>query len=295
MSLTLRQLEVFLTAAQDCNFHRTAQRLGVSQPSVSTRIKSIETYLGYDLFDRSSGISPRLTLEGRSFVDKARQLMRDATQLASSRRVNSSGTPLRLKVLIGPWLLNQRVMPALPAFCCEHPEIAVDFELLGLATFGKDVVSGGEADILLYTGDAPEGADVDMEIIATTGCSIYGAPELVATIDPTIEGIAAAPFIVPPEHHHSARWLRMRLAAVGIAPTHIVARPQFPDHVLQMMLQGRGLSVYFDEFVRDKPLRRIGPPLAPGSRLMVMGPRARRPAATPLLEFLRSVSLPSSA
>src|SRR5215470_3365504 len=109
MTLTLRQLEVFLAAAQDCNFRRTAQRLGVSQPTVSGRIRSIETFLGYDLFDRSSGISPRLTLKGRSFIDKAHQLVNGATQLAASPKRQGASSTLRLKIVIGPWLLTHRV------------------------------------------------------------------------------------------------------------------------------------------------------------------------------------------
>jgi LysR family transcriptional regulator, low CO2-responsive transcriptional regulator len=32
---TIRQLEVFVEAARDCNFARTAERLGISQPAVS--------------------------------------------------------------------------------------------------------------------------------------------------------------------------------------------------------------------------------------------------------------------
>ena len=34
MSITFRQLEIFVAAAGDCNFRRTAERLGVSAPTV---------------------------------------------------------------------------------------------------------------------------------------------------------------------------------------------------------------------------------------------------------------------
>jgi DNA-binding transcriptional LysR family regulator len=293
MSLTLRQLEVFLAAAEDCNFRRTAHRLGISQPSISGRIKSIEAYLGYELFERTSGVSPRLTLEGRSFVTRAHELMNRATQLAAQRRPRNADSPsLRLKVVIGPWLLKKCVIPAMPGFCCEHPEIAADFEALGIATDGRELISSGEADICLYTGDPPEDPNLDVQIFATTGCSLFGSPGLIAQLDCSLAGLQEAPYIFPPEHHPPTRWIRARLAAVGITPRHVVARPQFADHVVQMMLEGRGLSVFFDEFLRDTPLRAVGPPLAPASRVLVVGPRARRAAAEPLLKFLRAVSAP---
>ncbi len=295
MALTLRQLEVFLAAAQDCNFRRTARRLGVSQPTVSGRIRSIEAYLGYELFDRASGSSPQLTPRGRAFVAKAQQLVSGATQLPASPKANGTNTLLRLKIVIGPWLLTHRVMPALPAFCYDNPSIVADFEPIGLMTEGRELVGSGEADICLYTGDAPQAAGIEVETLASTGCSIFGTPDLCARTRPTPEGISAAPWVMPPEHHPSAQWMRSRLAGVGVSPKNIVVRTQFPDQALQTMLQGRALSVFFDEFVEGTPLRRVGRPLQPVQRVMVVGPRARGPAAAPMLRFLRQVSVPPPA
>jgi DNA-binding transcriptional LysR family regulator len=295
MSLTLRQLEVFLAAAQDCSFRRTAERLGISQPSVSGRIKSIEAYLGYDLFDRSSGIAPRLTIEGRSFVEKAHQLMSCASQL-SPERATRTRAPLRLKVFVGPWLFKLRVVPALSKFCYENTSIDADFEPLSVATEGRDLVHSGEADVVVYTGDLPDGDGghvgdgTETQIITTTGCSIFGTPELLARLERSGTPLEAAPFILPPEHHPPGRWVRQRLAATGIVPSNVIATPQFPDLVIQMMLDGRGLTVFYDESLRGERALKTGPALAPASRVMVIGTRALRPAAAPLLDFLRTVS-----
>jgi DNA-binding transcriptional LysR family regulator len=295
MTLTVRQLEVFLVAAEDCNFHRAAERLGVSQPSVSGRIRSLESYLGYDLFDRPTGSRPRLTVEGRAFIARARQLVSGAAGLAVKRTPVTSQTPLRLKIVIGPLLLTHRVMPELPAFCFENPQIAADFVPLGGTTDGRDLVRRGKADVLVYTGDFTEEEGLDLEVIARTRCSIFGVGQLAQNVGSTAEAVAAAPFILPPEHHTWARFVRSRLAGAGIVPSNIVMRPQFPDLIVQMMLGERGLSVMFDEFVRDPRLRKVGPDLEPASRVIICGPRARQPAAAPLLRFLRSVGAVSDA
>lgn len=61
---TLRQLEVFLAAAQDCHFARTASRLGISQPAVSAHISALEAQLGKKLFVRRKGCRPALSVHG---------------------------------------------------------------------------------------------------------------------------------------------------------------------------------------------------------------------------------------
>ena len=72
MALTFRKLEVFVAVAEDGNFRKAAERLGISQPSVSSQIKSMERYLGYQLFDRHRGATSELSPEGREFLSRAR-------------------------------------------------------------------------------------------------------------------------------------------------------------------------------------------------------------------------------
>jgi DNA-binding transcriptional LysR family regulator len=290
MSLTLRQLEVFLAAADDCNFRRAAQRLGISQPSVSGRIRSLEIYLGYDLFHRAGGSGARLTDEGRAFVAKARHLVHGASQLSSGSATHAERSLLRLTVAIGPLLLKQRVMPALPTFCYEHPEIAVDFVPLGVAIDGVEMIRRGHADVLLYNGDVPNNPEFEFQVVRTAQCSIFGAPKLLDRISTEADAIANAPFILPPEHHAWTSWARSRLAEVGVVPTNIVMRPQFPELRLQIANEGRGLSVFFDEFVADTILKPVRPALRPANLVMVIGSRASHSTAAALVTFLKQVT-----
>ncbi|MBQ1469301.1 MAG: LysR family transcriptional regulator, partial [Schwartzia sp.] len=50
--MELRQLEYFTTLSRLKNFTRTAEILGVSQPSVTKAVKALETELGVKLIDR---------------------------------------------------------------------------------------------------------------------------------------------------------------------------------------------------------------------------------------------------
>ena len=111
MRPTLRQLEYAVTVQRLGSFSLAADVLGVSQPSLSAQIATVEADLGIRLFDRSrSGV--RLTAKGAEFVQRAQRILSEVENL---RSVMTSSLPfagrLRLGGLpsIGPYLLPQVV------------------------------------------------------------------------------------------------------------------------------------------------------------------------------------------
>ena len=74
MMLNLHQLNVFLVAAETLNFTHAAQRLQMTQPSVSQHIQALEQHFDMDLFVRS-GRNLGLTETGMALVPLARQLV----------------------------------------------------------------------------------------------------------------------------------------------------------------------------------------------------------------------------
>ncbi len=72
--MELRQLRYFITIAEEGNFSRAAGRLHVSQPPLSTQIRSLEDELGVRLFERSNrGVS--LTAAGSVFFEETRAVL----------------------------------------------------------------------------------------------------------------------------------------------------------------------------------------------------------------------------
>lgn len=53
--MEFRQLEYFLAVKNAGSFTRAAEHLYVSQPAVTSAIRSLESELGITLFDRSQG------------------------------------------------------------------------------------------------------------------------------------------------------------------------------------------------------------------------------------------------
>ena len=55
MRVQLQQLRYFVSVAESGHFTRSAEALGVSQPTLSKQIHTLEATLGAPLFDRSRG------------------------------------------------------------------------------------------------------------------------------------------------------------------------------------------------------------------------------------------------
>lgn len=78
--LDLTKLQTFLQVVQSNSFSEAAERLHLSQPTISHHIKTLERDLGVELFERT-GSGLRLTQEGALLVPRARRLVRDSIQL----------------------------------------------------------------------------------------------------------------------------------------------------------------------------------------------------------------------
>ncbi|MER3487260.1 MAG: LysR family transcriptional regulator [Chloroflexota bacterium] len=74
MSITLTQLRAFVAVAQTESVHRAAQRLFLTQPSVSAAIAALARELGAPLLERS-GRGIRLTEAGRAFAPYASEVL----------------------------------------------------------------------------------------------------------------------------------------------------------------------------------------------------------------------------
>ncbi|MEJ2484911.1 MAG: LysR family transcriptional regulator [Anaerolineales bacterium] len=79
--LNVHQLNVFVIAADTLNFTQTAKRLHLTQSSVSQHIKSLESQLGVDLFERK-GRSLEITDAGYVLLPMAREIVEGSIRVA---------------------------------------------------------------------------------------------------------------------------------------------------------------------------------------------------------------------
>ena len=122
--LDAHQLHVFLTAAETLNFTQAAQRLNMSQPSVSQHIQALERRFGTPLFLRA-GRTLQLTDAGLVLVPLARELVKQSTLIEET--MASLQGEVYGHLLVGcSTTPGKYILPHLLAhFHNEHPEVRI--------------------------------------------------------------------------------------------------------------------------------------------------------------------------
>ena len=106
MRPTLRQLQYFVAVAEHGSFGIAAQRLAISQPSLSKLLAGMEDELGVMLFERTSR-RVALTAMGEALLPRARSILLSVNDFRSLAR--SVANPLDNKLSIG-------VLPSIGAY-----------------------------------------------------------------------------------------------------------------------------------------------------------------------------------
>ncbi|WP_406193759.1 LysR family transcriptional regulator [Kitasatospora sp. NBC_01560] len=236
MGFTLRQLEVFLAVADTLHFGRAADRLHISQPTVSQEVARLERTTGVELFDRSRR-AVRLTPAGEVMAGEAALLLDRARSLLARVRLHEETRTATARIVASPSVMN-RLLPAvvsraereLPAL--ETAELTVDTGHVS-ATLGAEL-----ADIGLgrFLDDVPG----------------YRRERL--TDEPLRVAVS--------RRHALAGRAAVRLDELGDLPLLLWSREQHPryyDHVLGLCSE-RGIE----------PPVLVSPPRIVGSRLYLL-------------------------
>src|SRR5690349_20732379 len=113
--MELHQLRYFVAIADTGNFTRAAERMHVTQPSLSQQILNLEKEVGHKLFHRL-GRKAVLTEAGTVFLERARRILfevEDATkelgdQPSLGRRITVGAVQTVMPYLIAPFIAECR-------------------------------------------------------------------------------------------------------------------------------------------------------------------------------------------
>lgn len=119
--MELRDIEIFLTLAEELHFGRTAERLHISPPRVSQAIAKQERRIGAPLFERTSR-KVTLTPLGEQLRDDLRAGYRRILEGVESARDSARGGPEVLTFgVLGP--MWQEISPITALFRDRHPDV----------------------------------------------------------------------------------------------------------------------------------------------------------------------------
>ena len=143
--MDIRSLACFVAVAEDLHFRRAAERLNITQPALSQRIRVLEEEVGTDLFERDRR-HVALTPAGVAFLEPARTAVAsaNAAKAQALRAVRGEVGRLRLGFTV---IAFYGVLPeAVRLFRSGYPDVAIELVEMNSPAL-EAALEAGEIDL----------------------------------------------------------------------------------------------------------------------------------------------------
>uniref|UniRef100_A0AAU2UYX4 LysR substrate-binding domain-containing protein n=1 Tax=Streptomyces sp. NBC_00003 TaxID=2903608 RepID=A0AAU2UYX4_9ACTN len=265
--MQFQQLLYFVAVAETRHFTRAAERVHVSQPSLSQQIKALENELGAELFSRARG-NITLTDAGEALLPLARRILADADtarievqELAQLRRG-------RVRLGATPSLCTGLLPDVLRAFHDRHPGIQLLIEEGGSHDLVRELARGA-LDLALIVLPLPAGSPAlttiellqeDLVVVSSAAEVPPGSGSSVRVAD-----LRDAPLVMF-RHGYDLRELTVAACrAEGFEPAFTVEGGEM-DAVLGFVRAGLGVAVVPSMVAARARDLRVTPLARPGLR-----------------------------
>jgi DNA-binding transcriptional LysR family regulator len=169
--ILLGSIELFCSAAELGSFTAAATASAITPAAVSRAVSRLEARLNVRLFVRTTR-TLHLTEAGREYFTQCRQALNqlvEAERLVTGRQSAPSGL---LRISMPTPYAHYRVLPILPEFTAQYPEVKVEFHISN-----RNVDFGDEGFDLAIRGRAPADStmisrkleDAELVVVATPG------------------------------------------------------------------------------------------------------------------------------
>ena len=262
---SLETLRIFAVAARHLSFTKAADELHLTQSAISHRVRALEEELGVPLFNRLTR-RIELTRAGEALARRVNQAVGDVARAVAE--LKPSAHAARLTVTMGPSVASRLLVPRLPQFLAENPDIELqlisDPRLFDLRAAGVDLA------IRFGRGTYPGYAVTKlMPDFIFPVCS----PGFISRHGPvaTIEALLALPLLhdSSSESDDSGSDWRSWLDHLGKSETTCHDGQRFSDArlVIEAAVHGLGVALARASLVADHmangtlvcPLRRVAP------------------------------------
>jgi len=287
--MTLSQLRTFIAVAEDGSVRAAAERLHVSQPSVSGSIAALSEEVGVALTERD-GRGMKLSPAGEAFLPHAIEalgLLELGTRMAQSAANKVSAT---VRIAAVYTAAESLLPPLLRAFREAHPEIPIQLEI-GNREFVLDLLASRNADIGIG-GRPPEDGSLEGTIIARNEHVIVAAPDhrFADAGKVSVRDLADETWLVREEASGTRRLVDEYLAAAHITPPVTTIGSNSAVAAAAMVGLGVGLVplVSVEHQIASGQLVRLSADPPPPSRdwYALLSTRRPSPAARVLADFL---------
>lgn len=185
--MDVRNMRQLLAVRRYGSFAKTAEALGISQPTLSASIARLEDQLKVKLFDRSS-IGSQLTPIGELIADRAGKVVAETEQIIREAELVAGGEAGAVRLGVGTALRGDFLRRFTLALAEHHPLLAMQIDVLDrdrllplvksrdldlvICALGRDVAVGDLVATEVLTTTAVAVAHPDHPLVAETGVSI---------------------------------------------------------------------------------------------------------------------------
>ncbi|MGW1586577.1 LysR family transcriptional regulator [Streptomyces sp. NPDC002386] len=243
--MDLALLRTFVTVHRAGSFTRAAALLGLSQPAVTSQIRTLERQLGRPLFLRQArGVTP--TTIGDELAHKAAPHLDALVEIAES--APDEGSPLRTLHLVGPpEFTAERALPALTRLTGEDGQAFALRASFGTAEEALEGLAAGHHDLAISTA-RPRGALLTATPLCDEEHVLVAAPRWAERIghgDLRLKGAAILENLPVVEVHESLPFVSRYWASVFDSRPAASGAVIVPDlrAVLACAVSGAGLAV----------------------------------------------------
>lgn len=214
--IKLRQLEYFLAVAETLHFSKAAEKLFVTQPTLSHQLAELETHIGKALFDRS-GKTVRLTQVGEVFLAYAKRSLDELTAGYTALDELEALQRGRLRIGVSQSFVRKLMPPIVADFVGRYPAVHLTVEEM-MAPLIEQQLSRGALDL---------GIAFVPTRLEDTG------------IEPILEERL---MLVVGSGHPLARKKRIRLADLGKEPLVLMTRDYFTRELIEQYFGQLGME-----------------------------------------------------
>ncbi|WP_299788843.1 LysR family transcriptional regulator [uncultured Shewanella sp.] len=248
--ISLDDIRLVNLIAKVGSFARAADANDLPRPSVTRRIKQLETYLGVILFQRSTR-QLSLTPEGEVFLQHCQAIDMEWQQ-ATERMKNTGAEPsgkLRVSAL---GLFNRTIAgPILSQFVNQYPKI--DLELT--STWSAPDASKFDFDLMFNTKPLDDKSFIS-EVLTITDRDFYASPDYLARIkvpQTPLDMSTLDLIILNYTDLENGQWLWQDESTVRSMAVQSHLKLDEAEAALQMTLLGHGIC-WLPDFVCEKHL-----------------------------------------
>jgi DNA-binding transcriptional LysR family regulator len=220
--MDIRAMVCFTAVAEELHFRRAAERLHLTQPSLSQRIRALEHEIGTDLFVRDRR-SVALTPAGKAFLEPARRAI-DNARIAKEQALRAArGEVGRLRLGFTVLAFYGLLPEALQAFRRRHPDVDIELVEMNSPSLETALITGTIDLAILHP---PLGHPELMVRSLPDEPLVLALPEshpLVALEEIPIEALADEPMLIAPRSVGPSIYDRMitLFQSEGVTP-HVV-------------------------------------------------------------------------